>query len=82
MKNGKERLLPLTEEVGNSLLCYLKEARPRSRCPEVFLTARAPHRALYYSSALSEIVRRYIIKAGIDCRAKGLICSVSVLQPA
>ncbi|MFC1853422.1 tyrosine-type recombinase/integrase [candidate division CSSED10-310 bacterium] len=40
LKNGKDSLLPLTEEVGESLVDYLQKARPRFLFPEVFLTSR------------------------------------------
>ena len=70
-KNGKEVLLPLTEEVGNCLFYYIKEARPDSTCPEVFLTSRAPYRSLCHSCAISQIVRDHIIKADIDSPTRG-----------
>ena len=70
-KRGKESLLPLTEEVGKSLLAYLKKARPQCACPEVFLTSRAPYHYLDRSGTLSEIVHRYIVKADIKIPSKG-----------
>jgi len=70
-KQGKDTLLPLSEDVGNCLLDYIKEARPNSHCPEVFLTARGPYRALYHSSIISVIVRYHLIKVGIDLPTKG-----------
>ena len=70
-KNGKSTLLPLTEEVGNSLFDYIKQARPASECPEVFITSRGPYRSLCHSSAISELVRRHVIQTGIDLPTKG-----------
>ncbi len=70
-KHGKESLLPLTVEVGKSLLAYLKTARPQCACPEIFLTSRAPYHPLDRSSTLSEIIRRHIIKADIKIPSKG-----------
>ena len=70
-KQGKESLLPLTEEVGESLLAYLKEARPQCTCLEVFLTSRAPYHQLNRSGTLSAVVYRYITKAGIKIPSKG-----------
>ena len=70
-KHGKDSLLPLTEEVGKSLLDYLKEARPECVCPKVFLTSRAPYHRLVQSNVLSQIVRCYILKAKIQVTSKG-----------
>ena len=70
-KHGKDSLLPLTAKVGESLLDYLKTARPPSSDPHVFLTSRAPYHALVHSNALSAIVERHLRKAGIEVSSKG-----------
>ncbi len=41
-KGGRQVIEPLTDEVGEALLDYLRNGRPRATCPEVFLTERAP----------------------------------------
>jgi site-specific recombinase XerD len=61
----------LTVEVGESLLDYLRNARPASSCPEVFLTCRAPYHPLPNSSTLSAIVQRSLRAAGIDLPSAG-----------
>lgn len=71
LKHGKDSLLPLTDEVGQSLLDYLQNARPSCACPEVFLTARAPYHPLPNSNTLAAIVARHIRAAGIDIPCKG-----------
>jgi len=71
LKHGKDSLLPLTDKVGQSLLDYLQNGRPRGVCQEVFLTTRAPYHPLPYSSTLSSIVSRHIYTAGINCHSKG-----------
>lgn len=71
LKHGKDSLLPLTSEVGQSLLDYLQNARPPIVHQEVFLTTRAPYHPLQYSSTLSSIVSRHIYAAGINCHSKG-----------
>jgi integrase/recombinase XerD len=71
LKGGKDSLLPLTEEVGKSLLHYLKKARPKCACSHVFITSCAPYHHLDQASTLSGIVRSYIVKAGIDIPSKG-----------
>jgi site-specific recombinase XerD len=70
MKGGKDSLLPLTVEVGESLLDYLQHGRPPGVFSEVFLTCRAPYHPLR-GGALSEIVRRYIRAAGLDISQQG-----------
>jgi len=67
-KGGKDSLLPLTPDVGEALLDYLQNARPRSSRPEVFLTCRAPFQPL---QGLSEVVRRNMRMAGVDAPSKG-----------
>jgi site-specific recombinase XerD len=71
LKHGKDSLLPLTAEVGQSLLGYLQNARPPCGCPEVFVTTRAPYHPLPQSNALAAIVSRHIRSAGIDSPCKG-----------
>ena len=70
-KGGKDSLLPLTTEVGESLLAYLQDSRPNSALREVFLTSRAPYGPLRESSSLSEIVRRRIRAIGLEVPSKG-----------
>lgn len=70
-KHGKASLLPLTQEVGESLLDYLQNSRAVSPYPQVFLTMRAPYRPLPRSSSLAAIVARCIQAAGIDIPHKG-----------
>ena len=70
-KHGKDSLLPLTVEIGESLLEYLKNVRPPSPDPHVFLTSRAPYHALLQSNALSAIVERCLRKADIQVSSKG-----------
>lgn len=70
-KRGKASLLPLTVDVGESLLDYLQNSRATSSYPQVFLTVRAPYHPLPRSSTLAAIVCRYIEAAGIDIPHKG-----------
>lgn len=70
-KRGKDVRLPLTAEVGESLLDYLRNARPACACPEVFLTCRAPYHALPNSNALSALVARRLQAAGVDFPCRG-----------
>ena len=70
-KNGKASLLPLTPEVGESLLDYLQHSRAPSPYHQVFLTTRAPYHPLPRSSTLAAIVDRSIRAVGIDIPHNG-----------
>lgn len=70
-KGGKDSCLPLTAEVGESLLDYLQNARPPTSDPQVFLTTRAPYHPLPRSSSLSVIIERRIRTASIEIPSKG-----------
>lgn len=71
LKHGKDSLLPLTLEVGESLLDYLKKSRPSYSYPHVFLTSRAPYHPLPRPNSLSAIVGGYIRAAGIEIPSRG-----------
>jgi len=71
LKGGKDSLLPLTIEVGESLLDYLQNARPCNGDLEVFLTSKAPYHSIAKSNTLSAIVRKYVRSAGINVPCKG-----------
>ena len=71
LKHGKDSRLPLTPEVGDSLLDYLQYSRPPYAYPHVFLTSRAPFHPLPHSSSLSAIVERCIRAAGIEVPNRG-----------
>lgn len=71
LKNGKDSLLPLTAEVGESLLEYLQKARPHCSDPHVFLTCRAPYRPLLNSCNVSKIVHWHICAAKVEVPSNG-----------
>jgi len=70
-KGGKELLAPLTEQVGNSLLDYLRHGRPPASYPQVFLTAQPPIRPLRSPSIISEMVHQRLNQAGVNNPHKG-----------
>jgi integrase len=61
---------PLTRAVGDAVLRYLQEVRPRSPYREIFLTLTAPSRPLS-PARLYWAVRRYMDKLGIDLPHRG-----------
>ena len=74
VKGGKSCSFPLTAQVGNALVDYLKNARKKCGYQQVFLTLRAPFSPLKKSSTLSTIIRSAMLKAGIKSPTKGAHC--------
>jgi integrase/recombinase XerD len=54
-KTGRVRAYPLIRSVGDAILRYLKEMRPRSSHRELFLSLRPPFRPM--GAALAQMVR-------------------------
>ena len=69
-KSHRQRLLPLSDEVGTALVKYLRDGRPHSDHRAVFLTARAPHRPLS-PSAISTCAARAMERAGVSAARHG-----------
>jgi integrase/recombinase XerD len=63
-KPGKPRTYPLCRPVGDAVLRYLREVRPRSARREAFLTLRAPLRPLT-RGALGQLVSRRLHALGV-----------------
>ena len=74
VKGGKSCAFPLTAEVGNALVDYLKNARQKCPHQQVFLTLRAPFSPLKNSPTLSQIIRSAMLKAAIKSPRKGAHC--------
>lgn len=62
VKTGEPLILPLPDDVGWALIDYLKNARPVSESPEIFLRVVAPHTVLVN---LDNVLIRYMRFAGI-----------------
>jgi integrase/recombinase XerD len=62
-KGGKEVLVPLTDEVGDSLLAYLRHARRPTSYPEVFLITHAPYHLLRSPSTVSVLVAQHELRS-------------------
>jgi integrase/recombinase XerD len=71
-KGRRETRLPLPQDAGDAVLAYLKQGRPRVADDRIFFTSNAPIRPLTESTAVSNIVRRAITKAGIATPSKGI----------
>lgn len=71
-KSHSERRLPISEEVADAIVEYLRMSSPRPEGTRaLFLCAKAPHRPLCTSSAVGRVVERYINETGIDAPFKG-----------
>lgn len=73
LKNGKNVPVPLTVEVGNALLDYLRNVRRETEYEEVFLTLKAPVRPVQ-SNCLRTMVTKEMLTAGIKSPVKGSRC--------
>ena len=72
-KRGGVQQYPLLYEVGEAILKYIKEARPRASCRNLFLTLRPPYRPIGVS-ALWCITSRKLDALGIRTRRRGPHC--------
>ena len=70
-KGGRWAQLPMPTDVGEAIAIYLHSGRPRTQCRRVFLRHRAPIRGFAHSITVSTIVRRALIRGGIDSVRKG-----------
>ena len=69
-KSHRERALPLPSDVGAAIVAYLRHGRPLCECPEVFLSERAPHRALT-PAAVGTVVSQALHPAGVTVARPG-----------
>jgi integrase/recombinase XerD len=65
-KTHTERVLPLSQEVGDCLAEYLTKARPRSESLRFFLNYRPPFLPLAGASAVTKIAKRALLNSGFE----------------
>lgn len=70
-KGGRWTPLPLLNDVGEALATYLHFGRPQSCCRRVFLRHRAPVSGFAHTITVSSIVRRLLIRTGVDSARTG-----------
>lgn len=70
-KGLRERVLPLTSEVGEALKDYILNGRPQSDRPEIFLKQFAPCGPFTKAGSISHIIRKHLLQAGIDAPSTG-----------
>lgn len=64
-KTKEPVVLPLLEDVGMALINYLKNSRPISGQPNIFLALRAPYNPLSHNNHLHQVLNKYIKRSGI-----------------
>lgn len=67
-KTGGQLRLPLSDEVGEALIDYLRFGRPKTERREVFLKMSAPFEPFSENAHLHHIMARWCYAAGIDYR--------------
>lgn len=70
-KSRRRTQLPLPQETGDAILHYLNQARPTSKTDHVFLRVETPVGPFAGGSAVSDIVKRAIRRAGIPAPSHG-----------
>ena len=70
-KGRRHTRLPLTQEVGQALVAYLEDGRPRTDADAVFVRCRAPFIAFRSHCAVSVIVDRALRRAGVTRPSRG-----------
>lgn len=69
-KTNAPLILPLTNEVGNALIDYIKSVRPKTHYREVFLRLKPPFKPFNYNSHLYHVVQQWRQIAGIQFKSK------------
>lgn len=70
-KGKKAARFPLPEDVGESIVDYLKNGRPRCSTRHVFVRHYAPIKEFSHSCSISTIVKRALEHSGINSPHKG-----------
>jgi integrase len=69
-KQRRTQVFPLSRTVGDAILRYLKEVRPRTSHREVFLALNGPYRPLH-DAALRQVVAWRLRSLGVSLRHYG-----------
>mgnify|MGYP001630559026 CR=1 FL=1 len=69
-KTGKPLSIPLSAEIGEAIIAYLKYGRPSSEESAIFLSHNAPFQPLNHHNNFNSEIRKYMRLAGIDFTAK------------
>lgn len=64
-KGRRHVRLPLTQEVGQAIVAYLRKGRPRAKAATLFVHCRAPYCAFRTSGAITMIVDKAFRRSGV-----------------
>ena len=70
-KSHRREPLPLSREVGEALVAWLCRGRPPCSTRRLFVTLRPPYRAFADTTTVRDVVRRSMVRIGIDAPFKG-----------
>ena len=70
-KGRCQALLPLTQEIGDAIITYIKDGRPQTGAEALFIRSRAPFRALANHCAVSMLVAQAMRRASVTCPSRG-----------
>jgi integrase/recombinase XerD len=70
-KGRRQSTLPLTQEIGDAIVAYIKDGRPQTDSTAMFIRSRAPFRAIASHCAISMIVIQAMRRAGVTCPSRG-----------
>ena len=70
-KGRRQTLLPMTQEVGDAIIEYLKNGRRPIDNDTLFIRSRAPFRPFASHCAISVIVAQAMRRAGVRCPSRG-----------
>lgn len=70
-KSLRERVLPLTSEVGEALSDYILNGRPEVDVPEIFVSHTAPRGPYVKAGGIAQIIKKRLLQAGIKAPSNG-----------
>ena len=80
-KTGRRLSLPLLDDVGWAIIDYVRDGRPETACPQVFVKHRHPFDAFGCASSVGCRLSRHAARAGIVF-APGEVCGMHSLRGA
>ena len=80
-KTGRRSSLPLLDDVGWAIIDYVRDGRPETACPKVFVKHRHPFDAFGNASSIACRLSRHAARAGIVF-APGEVCGMHSLRGA
>jgi integrase/recombinase XerD len=80
-KTGRRLSLPLLDDVGWAIIDYVRDGRPETACPKVFVKHRHPFDAFGCASSIASRLSRHAARAGIVF-GPGEVCGMHSLRGA